>query len=98
MHEWTHSFTEAEPEILLEWRKATDWVYDFTSNTWVNSSPEDIPDAANARLDPVEDIAVSAQLMLVNPEILCHKRKNFFVNHPRYQTWPTIVDLKAQSS
>lgn len=94
-HEYTHSFTEAFPELVLDWVKQTGWIQD-PEGKWINQRPENLIHDGGADQSPWEDIAVSTSLMLVNPSVLSQDRREFFLTNPHFSNWPTVLDYKKQ--
>ncbi len=96
IHEWTHSFVEAQirqnPEFLSEWIQKTGWVWG--SEGWDNLRQEDLIKDGNAFISPNEDFAASAGLFLVNPDALSESRRNFFLTSPFYADWQTVLDYR----
>lgn len=95
IHEYTHSFTEAHPEIFADWVEQVGWVQD-SSGEWTNKNPENLIHDGRADETPGEDIAVSAGLMLVNPEVLSEDRLDFFLTNPHYSDWPTVLEYHGR--
>ncbi len=93
IHEWTHSFTEANPDVLDDFAKQAGWIRQV-DGSWKNINPKNLFHHADADILPREDIAVSAGLMLVNPGVLSSDRRNFFLNRPEYSTWSSVTKLK----
>lgn len=96
IHEWTHSFTEAHPGILLHWQKSTGWSQNMLGE-WVNDRPENLNFLFGLSADtpnPIEDIAVSSAMMVVNPKALDEERIQFFLTNPYYSTWSVVQAYK----
>lgn len=81
-HEMTHGIDESNfPYLLIDWCNATCW--QRQNGSWTNSCPQDMLHDGGADKDPVEDIAVSASLYVVNPSVLSQSRFQFLKNDPR---------------
>lgn len=96
-HEYTHSFIEAHPELLDDWVQQMGWKQEGSS-VWSNSKPQNLLSVDRADDNPVEDIAVSAGLMLVNPAALSKDRINFFLTNKHYADWPVVTSYKKNYS
>lgn len=96
VHEYTHSFTEAFPDVLQEWIQKMGWAQD--NNNWINSNPSSLIPEAEADKSPIEDIAVSAQLMYANPTILSSERRQFFLENPHYKNWSSVTEFIREHS
>ena len=93
VHEWTHNFHFAYPEIMDDWNKPMGWIKD-ADGTWINKKPENLINDPRAAVYPSEDIALSAGLMLVNPEALSEDRLNFFLTNEYFSDWQPVIDYK----
>lgn len=85
-HEWTHSFTESHPELVDEWAQKTGW-YKKSDGSWGNDNYWVVFPDIEVLDNPVEDIASSIGLMLVNPQVLTDDRKEFFLSNEFYSEW-----------
>lgn len=94
-HEYTHSFTEAYPEVGQLWEETTGWKKDTLGN-WVNDRPQNLIPDGGADKNPGEDIAVATAVMLVNPNILSADRRDFFLTNEHYSSWPTVQAFKQK--
>jgi len=96
VHEWTHSFIEAQisqdPEFLSGWIQQTGWV--LNSGVWENLRPENLIMDGNSYISPNEDIASSVGLFLVNPDALSESRRNFFLTSPFFADWQAVLDYR----
>lgn len=92
-HEYTHSFMDAYPEVGQEWIEKTGWKK-ATSGTWINDRPQNLIPDGGADKSPNEDMAVSTSVMLVNPKMLSHDRRGFFLTNEHYGSWPTVQAFK----
>lgn len=90
-HEYTHSFTEANPKLLEKWINATGWEKDEDEN-WTNPYKNELIPAYGANMNPVEDIAVSTSLIKCHPGMLLERRKNFFKEEQPYSSWKTATE------
>ena len=92
-HEWTHSFEDANPEILQEWMKKTGWS-EAPEGGWINQKPENLIHFNGADIFPNEDLAVSASIMQANPKVLSEDRLNFFLTNEYFSDWQPVIDYK----
>ena len=93
VHEWTHSFTEAHPELVEDWITQTGWEQGAQGN-WHKINPNNELSDGNADKFPVEDIAVSAAILVVNPTSLPEDRINFFLESSFYQDLWGLEELR----
>ncbi|OGG11845.1 hypothetical protein A2Z00_00105 [Candidatus Gottesmanbacteria bacterium RBG_13_45_10] len=93
-HEWTHSFMEGNPNIFADFVKQAGWEQIVGKNEWKNLYPKNLIHDCEADVYPSEDVAVSAGLMLVNPDFISQDRRNFFLTEPSYSNWPTVTDYR----
>lgn len=59
----------------------------------INSRPENLKflrGSSAAMPHPVEDIAESSAMMVINPAVLSEDRIKFFLNNPYYKDWPAV--------
>lgn len=96
-HEYTHSFTEAYPEVGYEWIEKTGWKK-AVSGTWINDRPQNLILDGGADKSPSEDMAVSTSVMLVNPKMLSYDRRDFFLTNEHYSSWPTVQAFKQKQN
>ncbi|KKT72569.1 MAG: hypothetical protein UW68_C0033G0016 [Candidatus Collierbacteria bacterium GW2011_GWB1_44_6] len=89
IHELTHSFTEAHPELIDDWIIQTGWIKNITadgsiywSNDFLLQWQIDI-DTYN----PIEDLAISASIFDANPGYLTSNRQKFFLDHREFSDW-----------
>lgn len=94
IHEFTHAFTEAHPEVLENWIKMMGWEWD--GKNWTNKNPSLLINESHANNRPVEDIAVSASLLWSNPIFLSQDRIDFFKSNPNFINWMPIKLLASQ--
>lgn len=76
-HEYTHSFTEANPKLFTDWVDQMKWIQQ-EDGKWVNQDVDTVINDGGAAISPLEDMAVSAGLMLVNHFALSPNRIFFF--------------------
>jgi len=86
LHEWTHKVAEVHPEVLEDWKLATDW-YLNDAGQWIKHRPWEIFPYGNAGNDPNEDFANSVALMAVRPEVLTPDRIEFFRSNEFFKDW-----------
>lgn len=94
VHEYTHSFVEANPELLNQWIQKIGWKQDQVG-VWVNERPQNLIPDGGADKSPNEDIAVSAGIMFVKPEALSNDRKNFFLTSSHYSNWSIVQNSQS---
>lgn len=74
IHEFIHSYTDADPSLLTQWKEQFGWQQDPATKQWTNQYPETIPPGMD---NPAEDIAESAGFAATNPNALSEERLNF---------------------
>ena len=98
IHEWTHGFIEANPDILWkDWVESTDWMQN-TRGQWINENRFETFPYAGGQDNPIEDIANGVALMALNSERLNQDRLEFFVNNRYFNGWKPVMEYRQQTS